>query len=196
MRRFTLILGLLTLSSLGIIPAYEWQAVDCGITESLIAPFDVARFKLVQSYTAPSPRHQGRYHTGEDWSIPGGEALGQPIIAAGRGKVRYSYPQGWGRDAGVVILEHRMADDVLLYSQYGHISESDGVKFRAIGACVEQGDVLGVLADVRPAPHLHFEIRLAQPETPGNGYTWTLPEADPIGYRSPSALMTAYPPSP
>ena len=86
--------------------------VDCGITESLIAPFDTARFKLVQGYTAPSPRHQGRYHTGEDWSIPGGEALGQPIIAAGRGKVRYSYPQGWGRDAGVVILEHRMADDV------------------------------------------------------------------------------------
>ena len=194
MRRFTLMLSLLVLSTLGIIPTDWWQSVDCGTTESLIYPFDTAQYNLVQGYTVPSPRHQGRYHTGEDWSIPGGGALGQPVTAAGRGKIRYSYPLGWGRDAGVVIVEHRMPDGVVLFSQYGHITESEAVKFRAVGECVEQGDVLGVIADARPAPHLHFEIRLAQPDVPGPGYTWTLPEANIIGYRSPSTLLNAYAP--
>jgi murein DD-endopeptidase MepM/ murein hydrolase activator NlpD len=168
--------------------------MDCGLTDSLIEPVDTARFALMQAYTAPSPRHQGRYHTGEDWSIAGGEALGEVVGAAGRGKVRYSYPQGWGRDAGVVILEHRMTDGVTLYSQYGHLTESQTVTFPAVGTCIEAGTALGVIADVRPAPHLHFEIRLAQPDTPGQGYTWMLPETNPIGYRSPSILLDAYAP--
>lgn len=192
LRRFTVLLGLLTLTTLGVIPSEWWQAVECGVTETLNLPVDAGRFSLVQAYTSPSPRHQGRYHTGEDWAIAGGESLGEPVMAAGRGKVRYSFPNGWGRDAGVVILEHLMPDGVTLYTQYGHITESEAVTFPSIGACVESGTILGVIADVRPAPHLHFEVRLSQPDTPGAGYTWTLPEADSIGYRSPSALLAAY----
>lgn len=194
MRRVTLILCLFVLSTLGVIPSEWWQAVDCGVTDFLSYPIDTTRYALMQPYTAPSPRHQGRYHTGEDWSIAGGAALGEAVTAAGRGKVRFSYPQGWGRDAGVIIIEHRMPDGVVLYSQYGHLTTSESVNFPEIGACVEAGDVLGVIADVRPAPHVHFEIRLAQPETPGPGYTWVLPESDLIGYRSPSALIAAYAP--
>ncbi len=190
MRRLSLILALTTLFTLGIIPEAWWQAVDCGTADSLTYPIDTARFVLVQGYTVPSPRHQGRYHTGEDWALPDGGSLGEPVYAAGRGKVRYSYPLGWGRDAGVVIIEHRTPDGVTLYSLYGHLGETDAVKFPRVGTCIEQGDVLGVMADVRPAPHVHFEIRLAQPDTPGPGYTWKLPESHDIQYRSPSAVLS------
>lgn len=191
MRWMVGVVSLLALMTLGVIPAEWWQSVDCGTADVLAHPVDTSRFSLVQGYGVPSPRHQGRYHTGEDWAVPGG-AAGEMVYAAGRGKVRYAYSLGWGRDGGAVIIEHRMADGVTFYTQYGHLTESDAVKFPVVGACVELGDPIGVMADVRPAPHVHFELRLAQPDTPGPGYTWEVPEAHPIQFRSPSEVMAGY----
>jgi hypothetical protein len=55
-------------------------------------------------------------------------------------------------------------------------------------SCVQQGDVLGVIGDARPAPHLHFEVRIINGADPGPGYT----RADPYdeGYRQPQKYIT------
>lgn len=182
----------MALTTLGIIPAGYWAQVNCGTAESLAYPVDMTAYMLVQGFSVPSPRHQGRYHTGEDYAIPGGASLGQPVTAIGRGVVTYSYTLGWGRDAGVVVVRHTMPDGTQLLSHYGHITQTAEIQFPMIGECVEQGDVLGVIADVRPAPHLHLEIRLAMPDAPGPGYAWMLPENDDPQWRRPSRIIEAY----
>ena len=61
-----------------------------------------------------------------------------------------------------------------------------------VGTCVEQGQAVGVIADVRPAPHVHLEVRLLMPDAPGPGYSWVLPDADEPQWRRPSRLIEAY----
>ena len=129
----------MVLTTLGIIPAGYWAQVNCGAAESLAYPVDMTAYMLVQGFSVPSPRHQGRYHTGEDYAIPGGASLGQPVTAIGRGVVTYSYTLGWGRDAGVVVVRHTMPDGSQLLSHYGHITQAKDVQFPMIGECVEQG---------------------------------------------------------
>ncbi len=187
------ICAVLVLTTLGIIPAEYWAQVDCGTAESLAYPVDMSAYRLVQGFSVPSPRHQGRYHTGEDYAIPGGGSLGDPVTAIGRGVVTYSYTLGWGRDAGGVVVRHTLSDGTRIYSQYGHMAETQEITFPMIGECVEQGQVVGVIADVRPAPHVHLEIRLAMPDSLGPGYSWVLPENDGPLWLRPSRLIDAYP---
>ncbi|MDP0995321.1 peptidoglycan DD-metalloendopeptidase family protein, partial [Klebsiella pneumoniae] len=89
----------------------------------------------------------------EDWYGGPDYVTGSPVRAAARGRVTYSYPLGWGRDGGVVILQHTFPDGTTAYSQYGHIIESDTVKCPRRQDCVSAGDIIGVIADARPAPH-------------------------------------------
>ncbi len=192
MRFLLTVISALVLTTLGIMPTQNLTQTDCGTADSLIYPVDMTRYLLVQGFTVPSPRHQGRYHTGEDYALPGGEALGEPVAAIGRGVVTYSYTLGWGRDAGVVVVRHTLPDGTQVLSQYGHITQSEAVQFPTIGSCVEQGQIVGVIADVRPAPHVHLEIRLAMPDNPGPGYSWVLPEADEPQWRKPSRIIEAY----
>jgi murein DD-endopeptidase MepM/ murein hydrolase activator NlpD len=163
----------------------------CPPVERVDYPVDTAAFRRVQGYGAPSPRHQGRYHTGEDWSGPRGESYGQPVRAIASGRVTYSFPLGWGRDGGVIILEHTLPDGAVLYSQYGHIMETDAVKFPVIDTCVEAGQVIAVIGDARPAPHLHFEIRVGDgADVPGPGYAWRYPDED--FWRAPSGFIERF----
>jgi murein DD-endopeptidase MepM/ murein hydrolase activator NlpD len=193
MNRLLIVLcGTLVLTTLGIIPETYWAQVDCGTAETLDYPVDMADYRLVQGFSVPSPRHQGRYHTGEDYAIPGGSSLGQPVRAIGRGVVTYSYTLGWGRDAGGVVLRHTLPDGTRIYSQYGHMAETADIQFPLIGQCVEQGDIVGVIADVRPAPHVHLEVRLAMPDSLGPGYSWVLPGDDEPLWLQPSRLIEAY----
>ncbi len=165
-------------------------AQQCGIADSINYPVDTTQFSLAQDFGAPSPRHQGRYHTGEDW-YPGRTAenygVGLPIVAAASGRVTYSAPSGWGRDGGVVIIEHTFADGSMLYTQYGHMMETDTARFPAQWSCVSAGDVIGAVGNVRPAPHLHFEVRSTNGTSPGPGYTWVDPVTD--GFRSPAKAI-------
>ncbi|GIL08575.1 MAG: hypothetical protein BroJett033_0860 [Chloroflexota bacterium] len=162
---------------------------ECGAAESLVYPVDTAVFRLAQDFAAPNPRHQGRYHTGEDWVPPRDEnyGVGLPVRAAASGRVTYSAPTGWGRDGGVVIIQHTFPDGSVVYTQYGHMLESDTYRFPAAHTCVRQGDVIGAVGDARPAPHLHFEVRASGPDTPGPGYTWENPLA--AGFRQPARLI-------
>ncbi|MEL6268461.1 MAG: M23 family metallopeptidase [Chloroflexota bacterium] len=159
----------------------------CPDVDAMTTPVDMGAFTMVQDYGARSPRHNGRYHTGEDWALPDATAFGQPVRAIATGTVTYAYGQGWGRDGGVVILEHTMSDESIIYSVYGHLIETDATPFPAGGACVEAGEVIGSIGEVRPTAHLHFEIRVSNGRTPGHGYTWDYPDAE--GYRRPAKFL-------
>lgn len=171
----------------GLLPAAAYAQADCGIVNAVDFPVDRSLFQLMQDYAVPSPRHQGRWHTGEDYSAGPGLTLGQPVRAIAVGRVTYSSPIGWGRDGGVVIIEHTLPDGSIVYSQYGHMMETDSIRFPGVLACVNAGQVIGAVGDIRPAPHLHFEMRVNQPDTPGPGYTPDVP--DNLGWRTPSAFV-------
>lgn len=160
---------------------------QCGFADSIQFPVDTSAFRLAQDFGAPSPRHQGRFHTGEDWYGGRGSSYGQPVMAAAAGRVTFSSPNGWGRDGGVIIIDHTFRDGTSAYSMYGHITDATGIEFPAVFTCVRPGDVIAAVGDIRPAPHLHFEIRTANPNLPGAGYSWDNPEAD--GWRRPSKFV-------
>lgn len=179
-------LFLLLLSPINLVQAQT----DCGLIEGMMFPIDTGVFTLAQDYAAASSRHQGRYHTGEDWYGGRDNSLGQAVRAAARGRVTYSSPNGWGRDGGVVIIEHLFPNGSIFYTVYGHMMESNVATFPARLSCVERGDIIGAIADVRPAPHLHFEVRIegaGNGSTPGAGYSIENPYNK--GFRNPSKFI-------
>lgn len=165
------------------------QAPQCGYADTINYPVDTSVFRLVQDFGVPSGRHQGRYHTGEDWYAGRVEnyGYGLHVAAAATGRVTYSSPIGWGRDGGVVILEHTFPDGTVLYTQYGHMVELDTARFPTQYSCVRAGEIIGAVGNARPAPHLHFEIRVNNPDFPGPGYSWSDPVAD--GWRKPGKFI-------
>jgi len=104
--------------------------------------------------------------------------------------VVYSSAIGWGRDGGVVIIEHLFADGGIYYTQYGHLIATDAYPLPERLTCVEQGAVIGAIGDSRPAPHLHFEVRRADGTNgtvPGPGYTRERPYD--LNYRDPGKFL-------
>ena len=177
-----LILAIIPLTS--VVVSYQGA---CGIANWIQHPIDTTQYVLTQDFAVPSPRHQGRYHMGEDWYAGRNQTLGQPVTAAARGRVTYSWQFGWGRDGGVIVLEHTFPDGSVIYTQYGHLTESETNPFPAQWDCVEMGDVIGVIADVRPAPHIHFEIRQGTPQYPSSGYSWESPTQ--MGWLNPTEYI-------
>jgi murein DD-endopeptidase MepM/ murein hydrolase activator NlpD len=163
------------------------QDTQCGTVDAIDFPIDASSYQIVQAFGAPSPRHDGRYHTGDDW-FGGAAAFGQPVYAIARGRVTYSSPNTWGRDGGVVIIEHIMPDGTIAYSMYGHMVERGDIAFPARFACVQMGDIIGAIGDIRPAPHLHLEIRTSGADIPGVGYEWEDPRT--LDYRDPYSFIT------
>lgn len=186
MKLCLLALALVCISVFAVAPA-DAQG-QCGVVDSISYPIDTNGFRLVQDFGARSYRYEGRFHTGEDWYGGRGTSLGQPVRAIAAGRVTYSAPNGWGRDGGVVILEHTFPDGSIAYSMYGHMAETGSVKFPARLKCVAAGDVIGTIGDVSPAPHLHFEIRTNQPDIPGPGYTTDDPTT--LGWLRPAKFVT------
>ncbi|GIL13485.1 MAG: hypothetical protein BroJett038_22050 [Chloroflexota bacterium] len=160
---------------------------QCGTVTGISLPVDTATFAIAQEFGVPSPRHQGRYHTGEDYYGGRNASYLQPVRAVADGRVTYSAPWGWGRDGGVVIIEHTFPDGSTAYSQYGHMEEIPERPFPARYTCVKAGDIIGSVGNARPAPHLHFEIRTNQPDIPGPGYTWDFPTA--LGWKHPTPFV-------
>jgi hypothetical protein len=177
-------------SFVGLVFQVSAQPSPCGIVDALDFPLDPALFTIAQDYGAPSPRHQGRYHTGEDWTLRDdpARAQGQFVRAIADGRVLFASPNGWGRDGGVIMLEHAFPDGTTATSLYGHLTDSTGIPFPALYACIERGAILAAIADVRPAPHLHLEIRTESASTPGAGYMWDNPTT--LGHRRPSKFIT------
>nr|AUN37610.1 hypothetical protein [uncultured bacterium] len=163
------------------------QTTQCGLATGISFPVDPNQFQIVQDFGAPSPRHQGRYHTGEDWYGGRGSSYGTEVHAIATGQVTFSSPNGWGRDGGVIIIAHNFPDGTTAYSMYGHVTDATGISFPAPFTCVKQGDMIAAVGAPRPAPHLHFEIRTNQPDIPGPGYT----DQNPVdlGWRRPSKFV-------
>ncbi len=183
-------LGLWLLIALLFSAVFVQGQSECGVVDGISYPLDPNAFVLAQDYAAASPRHQGRYHTGEDWYGGRGLSLGQPVRAAARGRVTFASAMAWGRDGGVVILEHTFPDGSIYYTQYGHLMATEVYPLPERWSCVEQGDVIGAVGDARPAPHLHFEVRFANGgngTTPGPGYTRALPYDE--DYRDPGKFI-------
>lgn len=183
MKKITFLCFILALNiTFGVL---TYAQAQCGTADSIAYPIDTSAFTLAQDYAAPSSRHQGRYHTGEDWF---GGSAGLPVQAAANGRVTYASPAGWGRDGGVIIIEHTFPDGSVAYSQYGHIMMGSDIAFPAKFDCVSKGQVIALVGDARPAPHLHFEIRVNQPDIAGPGYTVADPST--LGWRRPAQFVT------
>lgn len=185
-KRILIVLMVLVLGG-GWSSSTQAQEDGCSTPRSISYPIDTNAFQLVQDFGTASPRHQGRFHTAEDWFAGYGSTLGHPVRAVAAGVVTYSSPLAWGRDGGVVILRHILEDGTVYYSQYGHLAETENIRFPTRLTCVEAGDLLGVIGSTRPAPHLHFEMRVNQPDIPGPGYTREDPES--LGWRRPAQVI-------
>ena len=161
----------------------------CGIVDLLDFPLNPPDGDGVARGGADFGVYRGRYeqyHTGEDWWLSRGRSsFGAPVYSIGHGRVTYAAPLGWGRDQGIVIVQHGFADGRQLLSFYGHLDPSS-VTLNA-GECVRRGQQVGLIGRPRTPPHLHFEIRTHMPDEPGGGYWWQDPTLD--GWKPPSQTI-------
>ncbi len=132
------------------------------------------------------------WHTGEDWNYIQGGA-GHPVYAVAHGRVKTAQQfSTWGN---IVLLEHRLADDRTLWSQYAHLAEM----MVKPGDFVSRGQQIGVIGHMMDAqgkpkgpPHLHFELRCH--ELSAN--EWYLPRDDVLRYYlHPSAFINSHRPN-
>ena len=161
------------------------EGAPCGLVDTLdfpVAPPLADDAYLIQGF-GRGGRPAGQ-HAGEDWGLLGRSNFGAPVYSIGHGRVTYAQPLGWGRDKGVIIVEHRFADGSRILSFYGHL-DPPSVTLRA-GDCVERGEEIAKIGQPRTPPHLHFEMRSHLPDEPGPGY-WPNPVA--AGWTSPSQFI-------
>lgn len=115
-------------------------------------------------------------HLGDDLNGIGGENsdLGDPVFAAGAGRVVYagSPGPGWGK---MILIAHRLPDGdelgPVVQTMYAHLETS---RVRT-GQGVQRGDVIGSVGTAEGAylAHLHFEVRIGPYVNPGQGYADT-----------------------
>jgi len=166
--------------------AVRQSGAPCGFVDVLDFPLDPPD-GATASGGGDFGRFRNRYdglHTGEDWR-DGASSFGKPVYSIGHGRVTYAQPNGWGADKGVVIVQHTFRDGRRILSFYGHL-DPPSVILRT-GQCTERGEVIGAIGNPRSPPHLHFEIRVHLPETPGPGY-WSV-DPSRAGWKPPSATI-------
>lgn len=161
----------------------------CGVVDVLDFPINPPDANNVarggQDFGVFRRRYDG-IHTGEDWwSSRGYSSFGAPVYSIGHGLVTFAQPLGWGRDKGVIIIQHTLSEGGNILSFYGHL-DPDSVTIRA-GQCASRGEQIGKIGRPSSTPHLHFEIRHHMPYETGGGY-WSL---DPIlaGWEPPSQYI-------
>ena len=158
----------------------------CGVVDAIGYPVD----GLVpgdDDFGQYRPRFGG-VHVGIDLAFG---RWGEPVRAAMRGRVTYSDVTGWDSEKGVVIVAHHLPDDSLVYTLYGHMEQSDELRFPAVGDCVTRQTVLGGIGwPSRGRPHLHYEIRNILPYEGGPGYI----EGDPLaaGWHHPLVFTSLW----
>jgi murein DD-endopeptidase MepM/ murein hydrolase activator NlpD len=169
-------------------PPVPQRGAPCGVVDLFDFPMyppDAANVTGGQDFGVFRQRY-GRYHAGEDWWGASRQAtLGLPVYSIGHGRVTYAQPLGWGRDQGVMIVEHKLQNGQTVYSFYGHLDPA--AVLRRPGDCVARGDLIGQIGDPSSTPHLHFEIRSHAPQEPLGGY-WS---RDPMaaGWLPPSQFI-------
>lgn len=204
---------LLLTALLGACGGLLWQAL--GLQDGLRPgpPFDpaflrlsaveIARLPLAVRFDAPLGSEQGaltynarsfrqRRHLGDDLNgIGGGNSdRGDPVYAAGAGRVVYAGAPGpgWGR---MVILAHRVPDRErpgrvrLIQTVYAHLEE---VAVRPDQE-LRRGERIGSVgtADGQYLAHLHFEVREGPYVNPGAGYA-----DQPLNRLPPERFLTEH----
>lgn len=139
------------------------------------------------TYNARPFRMSG--HLGDDLNgIGGGNSdLGDPVYAAGAGRVVYAgLPhESWGR---MILIAHRLpeGDELgpVVQTMYAHLQD---IRVKT-GQTVRRGEVIGTVGTAASAPlaHLHFEVRLGPYVNPGQGYADT-----PLNRVSPESFILA-----
>ncbi len=194
-----------------VLPVIAGMLCSCGRErEAASLPFDAAFVRLsaeesaalplAVSFQSPMGGEQGALvynaqpfrttrHLGDDLNGIGGwnSDLGDPVFAAGAGRVIYSGVPGpgWGN---MIILAHRVpeADGPQVYQTiYAHLEK----RLVQHGETVKRGQIIGSVgtAEGRYLAHLHFEVRRSRSVYPGLGY------ADaPLDRVSPDAFVRAH----
>ncbi|MBX3066756.1 MAG: peptidoglycan DD-metalloendopeptidase family protein [Anaerolineae bacterium] len=166
-----LLLALLTSFAPATPVSAQGTQQDCGVVDAIDYPIDgISRdhddFGIYRQYFSG-------YHTGIDMAF---RRQGEPVHAAAKGRVTFSDIAGWDTEKGVVIIEHQFPDGNTYFTLYGHMEESETIKFPRVGTCIERGTVVGVVGNpLQSAPHLHYEIRTMRASTGGPGYWSTDP---------------------
>ncbi len=165
-----------------------------------LTPEEVATLPLASRFQMPMGGEEGALvynaqpfritrHLGDDLNGVGGwnSDLGDPVFAAGAGRVIYSGVPGpgWGN---LIMLAHRVpeAEGPQVYQTvYAHLGE----RLVRHGDTVKRGQKIGSVgtADGRYLAHLHFEIRRSRSVYPGLGYA-----EGPLDRVSPDAFVRAH----
>ncbi len=181
--------GVLLLALCLLLPALQGLAQDeapCGVVDAIVHPVDdlVAGHDDFGLYRS----RFGGIHVGVDLAF---DRWGEAVRAAMRGVVTYADVAGWDSEKGVVIVAHRMPDGSQVYTLYGHMEQSDDLRFPVVGECVTPQTVLGGIGwPSRGRPHLHYEIRNFLPDDGGPGYV----DGDPLaaGWYHPLAFTSLW----
>lgn len=165
-----------------------------------LTPLETALLPVATRFDMPLGSEQGAFtynarafrmssHLGDDLNgIGGGNTdLGDPVFAAGDGRVIYaaSPDPSWGN---MVIIAHRLpeGDELgpIVQTVYAHL-QSIHV---SVGEVVRRGQGIGTVGTATSAPlaHLHFEVRRGPYVNPGQGYA-----ATPLNRVSPEAFIHA-----
>ncbi len=153
-------------------PPVTTAAAPCGVVDAMIYPIENLMDTTIRPGFDDFSLYRARFggnHVGIDIAF---NQQGAPVRAVARGRVTLSNVEEWDTEKGVVILEHIFPDGSRFYSLYGHMEETNTIRFPQVGACMEMGDTVGGVGwPSRGAPHLHYEIRDFLPDEGGPGYT-------------------------
>lgn len=198
-----------------VVLAPAWLLFSCErAKEAAPPPFDaafarlsaveIATLPLAASFEAPMGGEQGALvynaqpfrvsrHLGDDLNGIGGwnSDFGDPVFAAGAGRVIYSGVPGpgWGN---MIILAHRVPEPDaargwrVYQTAYAHLE----TRLVREGELVRRGMKIGTVGSAggRYLAHLHFEVRRSGSVYPGTGY------ADaPLDRVSPDVFVRAHP---
>lgn len=153
------------------------QSAPCGYVDAIDYPIDITDTltERFDDFGRFRQRFNGN-HTGFDMGF---RRAGETVRASMRGRVTYSDVAGWDTEKGVVVIEHTLPNNQIIYSLYGHMEEVPGILFPSVGACVERGQSIGVIGvPTLSLPHLHYEIRDFMPNDGGPGYVDHNPALD------------------
>jgi len=168
-----------------------------------LSPVEIAALPLAVRFDPPLGGERGALtynaqpfrvtrHLGDDLNGVGGwnSDLGDPVFAAGVGKVIYAGVPGpgWGN---MLILAHRVPDSTsaagwrVYETIYAHLEE----RLVPLGAVVKRGQQIGKVgtANGKYLAHLHFEIHVSSSVYPGAGYSDA-----PLDRVSPEAFVAAH----
>lgn len=189
----------------GLVLWQRWEAAQLGATQARpldpafmrLTPLETATLPVASRFDMPLGSEHGALtynarsfrmerHLGDDLNgIGGGNSdLGDPVYAAGDGRVVYAGAphESWGK---MIIIAHRLPEGdefgPVVQTMYAHLRDSHV----HAGQIVPRGRIIGTVGTAASAPlaHLHFEVRLGPYVNPGQGYADTpLNRVSPEGF--------------